>query len=189
MPNRRRFLLTALAAVMALSVVTPAFADTPAPMSSYKRTSQTGAYVFVMLGRPDFGSESVGEWEGYTLSGLYRNDGSKDPIWTVDWYAYNVDVSMDGVHLVRHGGPTSGLDGEAISFYANGELIRGYTVRDLVDDERGLTRSMTFLHWRRDGRFVDLRHEYMLFTLDGNAFTFDITSGEIVREFRAVPSR
>ena len=57
----------------------------------------------MQLGKAGYRSADVREWEGYTQSGLYRNDGSRDPLWTFDWYAYNVDVAADGVHLVRHG--------------------------------------------------------------------------------------
>ncbi|MFQ5932993.1 MAG: hypothetical protein ACE5MM_11350, partial [Nitrospiraceae bacterium] len=33
----------------------------------------------------------------YPASGLYHNDGSTTQLWTVDWYAHNVDVSSDGI--------------------------------------------------------------------------------------------
>ena len=39
----------------------------------------------------------------YPCSGLYRNDGSDKPIWTVNWYALRVFVHPDGKHLVRMG--------------------------------------------------------------------------------------
>src|SRR5688572_28942850 len=106
------WLVAALMAVVVLSASPPAFADTPAPISSYMRVSRNGAYVFVMLGKAGYRSSEVSEWEGYTQSGIYRNDSSKEPLWTVAWYAYNVDVASDGVHLVRHGGLATDTHGE-----------------------------------------------------------------------------
>ena len=153
-------------------------------MTSYKRQSQDGAYVFVMLGKAGYRSSDVTEWEGYTQSGLYRNDGSRDPLWTVDWYAYNVDVSSDGVHLVRHVRPATDLYGEAIGFYANGELLQTYRIGDVVADEGRLYRSVSFLHWKLDGRLVDLRGQYILRTVDGNMTIFDVTTGAIVSQSR-----
>ena len=41
----------------------------------------------------------------WTVSGMYRNDGSTTPLWTVDWYAYEVDVPNGGEHVVRYRTP------------------------------------------------------------------------------------
>lgn len=184
MLNTWRLLLAGLVAAAALSASSPAFADTPAPMSSYKTVSPNGAYVFVMLGKAGYRSSDVTEWEGYTQSGLYHNDGSKEPLWTVDWYAYKVDIASDGVHLVRHGGLATDVYGEAIGFYANGELLRSYRIGDVVADEGGLYRSVTFLHWKLDGRYVQQLGEYTLRTNDGNVTVFDVTTGQIVTQLR-----
>ena len=53
--------------------------------------------------------------ERYSKSGMYRNDGTREPLWTVDWWAV-VTVPGDGVHVIRQG-PWSSLEqqsGDAI---------------------------------------------------------------------------
>ena len=179
--HRRRFLLAGLVTAVALSAAAPAFADTPAPMRPYKRVTRSQEYVFVMLGGPWPGPSSQ-PWDGYPQSGLYRNDGSRDPLWTVDWYAYDVDVASDGIHLVRHGGPATDIYGDAIGFYVNGELLESYQIGDVVTDERRINRSVSFLHWKLDGRFYEARMEYMLRTVDGNLILFDVNTGAIVSQ-------
>jgi hypothetical protein len=82
----------------------------------YKEVSLNGQYVFVMLGiLPTPADDPAWRYEEprvrkdaeirrvYPQSGLYRNDGSAAPLWTVDWYAFKVFVASDGVHLVRLG--------------------------------------------------------------------------------------
>ena len=59
--NRRRLLLAGLAATAALGIDEPAFANTPAPMTSYKQQSQGGAYLFVMLGKAGYRSSDVAD--------------------------------------------------------------------------------------------------------------------------------
>src|SRR4051794_40464122 len=76
----------------------PAFADSPAPPTSYKKLTPDQKYVFVMLSpfAPDreagrliepYASDVRTIRETYPNSGLYPNDGSTTPLWTVDWYA------------------------------------------------------------------------------------------------------
>src|SRR6266851_3190844 len=110
------------AEVIALAVVTagsPALADKPAPRSSYKQIAPGGKYVFVMIspmpleqdvqGRNEETAAGIREIRRlYMRSGLYHNDGSVEPLWTVDWYALGVVVASDGVHLIRQG-PSAGL--------------------------------------------------------------------------------
>ena len=182
--NRRRFLLAGLAATAALGAAAPAYADTPAPMSPYKRVSRSGEFVFVMLDGPWPGPRITDPWDGYPRSGLYRNDGSRNPLWTVDWYAYNVDVASDGVHLVRQGDLAMDMYGLAAGFYANGEPTRLYRIIEVVADESKIGRSVTFLHWKLDGRYNESRTEYVLRTRDGKVTVFDVTTGAIVSQTR-----
>jgi hypothetical protein len=171
-----------------------AFADKPAPPFSYKQESPGGKYVFVMIA-PGSIEKDVAHWnEGkvaeireirrtYLKSGLYRNDVSDEPLWTVDWYAYGVEVASDGVHLIRHGPWASSTDDEAISFFANGKKLRTYEVRELVDKPRLMEYSVSHFRWQKDRWFDDDRLEYGLATLDGNQFVFDVRTGEIITKW------
>jgi hypothetical protein len=189
----RLLLVVALVAVAAFGASSPAFADSPVPPISYKRVSPGGGYVFVMMGDPRFdswGNDPVARQlrQTYSASGLYRNDGSTEPLWTVDWYAHKVDVASDGVHLVRHGPWAMATSDEAVSFFANGQLVRSYIVNWLVDDKSKLSRSVSqHFTWELSSQLDDARLEYSLQTVDGNTFTFDVSTGQIVSENR--PSR
>ena len=64
-------------------------------------------------------------WDGtlskrYEKSGLYQNNGSTTPLWTVDWYAYRVHIVSVGVHMVRPGPWATGTRNPAVTFYRNG---------------------------------------------------------------------
>src|SRR5262245_23170642 len=110
MTVRRRWLF----AFVGLAAASPALADSPARPRSYKEVAPGGKYVFGMIA-PGTVEDDVRRWNEetaadlreirrvYTQSGMYRNDGSAEPIWTVDWYAHGVDLTPDGVHLIRPG--------------------------------------------------------------------------------------
>jgi hypothetical protein len=131
------------------------------------------------------GAVGRGIRRAYSQSGMYRNDGSLVPLWTVDWYAFKVDIASDGVHLIRHGPWATFTHEEAISFFANGQLLRTHLIQELVDDDTKLRRSVSHFLWREDGRFDDAAFSYALKTKDGNRFVFDARTGEIVSAPRA----
>lgn len=197
MAVRCRWLYT----VVGLAFASSAFADSPAPPRSYKEVAPGGKYVFVMIA-PGTVEDDVRRWNEetaagireirrvYTRSGMYRNDGSAEPLWTVDWYAHGVYVTPDGVHLIRPGpwawlqrDRMPALDVEALSFFANGRLLRTYKVAELVDDSARVERSVSHYRWQQEGR-VSGEFEYTLTTLDGNRFVFDIRTGEITSASR-----
>jgi hypothetical protein len=120
----------------------------------------------------------------YAQSGLYRNDGSSTPLWTVNWYAYDVDVASDGIHLVRHGPWASRADQEAFSFFANGKLVRTYAISELIDLKFLLPHSVSHFQWSEGGQLDDAALRYAVRTKDSNSFVFDITNGSIVQETR-----
>lgn len=89
-------------------------AEVGPPPRDYAVPSPDGRYLFVMLEPREFKLEEKDEEksvphtetlrEKYLSSGLYHNDGSKTPLWTVDWYANKVFVLSDGRRLIRFGG-------------------------------------------------------------------------------------
>src|SRR4051794_14359391 len=77
----------------------------PAP-TSYKSYAGPDYAIFFLTLRParpggppecwqDQLEDGFGSTARYTRSGMYRNDGSGVPLWTVDWYATRVDPSPD----------------------------------------------------------------------------------------------
>jgi hypothetical protein len=183
-----------LFAFVGLAATSPAVADSPAPPQSYKKIAPGGKYVFVMIA-PVTVEEDIRAWNEktaagireirskYNRSGMYRNDGSTEPLWTVDWYA-GVEVASDGIHLVRHGPWASSTDQEAISFFADGNLLRTYLIRELVDNPVLLGWTVSHFFWLEESRFDDARMEYALTTKDGNRYVFNLRSGEIVSKSR-----
>src|SRR5262245_52042389 len=91
-------------------------ADKKGPPQSHKEVTAGGKYVFVMLapqpvedeiksyGTEDAKNTVIAMRNVYKKSGLYKNDGSAEPLWTVDWYGA-ATVLSDGVHLIRWGQP------------------------------------------------------------------------------------
>ena len=178
-------------------------ADSPIPPHDYTQVAGGGTYIFVMLTRdkPASTSNQSGTRnhaqtirKTYTESGLYLNDGSTTPLWTIDWYASEVMVSSDGHSLVRWG-PWPSIDnyGElAVAFYTDGKQIQYYQVDDLVAVPQTLPESVSHYQWRKYDKpaaFDDQRHELSLATLNGEHYVFDVRSGDIVRkEVVAVPT-
>jgi hypothetical protein len=193
-----------LFAFVGLAANSPAWADTLPTPRSYKEVAPGGKYVFVMIA-PVSVEQEVWQWNKlnentaagirelrrvYTRSGMYRNDGSAEPIWTVDWYTHGVHLVPDGVHLIRPGPwaglrdhDTPNLNCEAVSFFANGQLLRTYQVGELVDDPGRVGLTVSHYWWQQEGR-VSGEYEYTITTVDGNRFVFDVRTGEITSAWR-----
>jgi hypothetical protein len=168
----------------------PALAFRPAPQRSYKKPSPDGRYVFVMLSphEAEGGEQDRALREAYPRSGLYRNDGSNEPLWTVSWYAYPscVEVASDGTHLVRRGNRGWLMGSEAFSLYAHGQLVRAYTVGQLVAapwllSKGGEGPKYDWVGWTE---FDDATMSYTVRTKDGNRWVFDVRTGEVVSASR-----
>jgi gamma-glutamylcyclotransferase (GGCT)/AIG2-like uncharacterized protein YtfP len=181
-----------------MAVAPPVQADSVGFPRSYKVIAPGGKYVFVMIS-PGSVKDEVRGWnqetadeireirQTYHRTGTYRNDGSTEPLWTVDWYAYGVQISSDGVHLIRPGpwavfqkGMPLDLDQEAVSFFAKDELIRTYQIGELVNDSSSLDKTVSHFRWKKQGGLSG-EYEYTITTLEGHRFVFDIRSGEIVK--------
>jgi len=190
--------------IVGLSVASPALAFSPAPPRSYKQVAPGGKYVFVMIAPVTVEQDVQNRDEEttgrileirrmYTMSGMYRNDGSTEPLWMVGWYAHGVHLAPDGVHLIRHGmepwlrsgDGTPNLTAEAVSFFANGRLLRTYTVGELVDDPGPLQRSAADYFWQIDEQ-MNGNFEFTLTAHNGNRLVFDVRTGEITSASWAV---
>ncbi|MBA2501753.1 MAG: hypothetical protein H0V27_02620 [Pyrinomonadaceae bacterium] len=174
------------------------FADTPVHPFSYSVSSSNGKFIFVMVAPVSV--EEDGSFMNdkdevkaktvrakYTKSGLYLNDGSTAPLWTVDWYAPSTIIAADGVHLVRQGfPPAESLDAEAITFFANGKEIRTYNVGDFIDTTLLIPRSAAYIYWFESMNLDDESQTATLTTSSMGKFVFDYTSGKIVSSRRPI---
>lgn len=116
----------------------------------------------------------------YHRTGLYRKGKSK-PLWTVDWYAAEVELLPDGEHLIRFGPWAGSTTHEALSFFKRDKLIAEYKIQDLVDDNRRLSRTASHFTWQSTGSLDYKAYTYNLRTKDDNEYTFDIRTGRIIR--------
>lgn len=113
----------------------------------------------------------------YPCSGLYRNDGSDTPLWTVNWYAFWVFVHPDGKHLIRMGRwPRfdDRYDELAVAFYRNGNELEKFTIQDLVANPKLLPRSVSHYEWRKDVAFDEKSGILHIETETGELYDFNV---------------
>jgi hypothetical protein len=196
----------ALPTLVLLAAAGPALAEKPKPVYpvTYSTPSPNGQFLFVLLappsGDPALDPDNTDHAKQlrttYPASGMYRNDGSTAPLWTVEWYDYAVFPADDGVHLVREHGSArlatfigkrmpedkarEQLDGPALSFLENGKVLKTYTVRELVTTPDELPHSLTHVMWMSDGTVTRDGRRFVLTTQDAHQVVFDLATGEVV---------
>jgi hypothetical protein len=179
--RNHRILASILILSTFLALPLAAMADSEAPPRDYVKETPNGKYVFVMLA-PElwsrFGSNSTIR-QKYTQSGLYRNDGSTTPLWTVNWYSFAVFPGSDGVHLVQMGPWASDIEQLAVAFHKNGALLKAYRIKDLVRDESKLNYTVSHFFWRTSLDYDDKKGLLFLKTTDGTNYRFSVKTGEI----------
>lgn len=132
----------------------------------------------------DFANEIKSIEDRYPQSGLYQNDGSITPLWTVDWYAHGVLPCSDGKHLIRFGAWAPKHSQEALSFYAEGKLLSYYRIDQLVDFPALMPHSVSHFRWCGDCRLDEGEGQFRMRTLHGESFVFSLATGQIVESFR-----
>jgi len=178
-----------------LSPFSDANADSVALPHSYTQLSPNGKFIFVMLapfpperdGRIYIESirNEIQEIRAkYNISGLYKNDESNSPLWTVDWYSFSVEISSDGKHLIRNGPWARTSDQEAVSFFNNGKLLRTYKINELVDFPFLMPASVSHFRWSYEKTLDEQNNIYSIATLHGELYKFDIKSGDIISSIR-----
>jgi hypothetical protein len=187
----RAILLTSLTAVLCLAASVRA--DKIGPPESYKRVSADKKFVFVMLAPK---AESV---DGYKRSGMYKNDGSTEPLWAVDWYRRSAAITADGAYVIRYGGPHTyeerlnpdrsmrvvtgkDLKKEALAIVAKGKVVREFSIGDFADDPKALTKGATFFHWQKAVKLNEGKGQLEVTTLDGNHVLIDLATGKIIEK-------
>jgi hypothetical protein len=110
----------------------PALADQEGVFASFTAETSDKKYIFVMLN-----PENPSGWgnDKFSQSGMYLNDGSTTPLWTVGWLN-RVFLPADGEHVVRRGKWTrysATYEEEAFSFFHKDSLLKTYQTKDIVD--------------------------------------------------------
>lgn len=120
----------------------------------------------------------------YQASGLYRNNGSTKPLWTVPWYdaANSIRVASDGVHLVRHAFLAWDRSETAVTFYAHGRPLRSYRVSDLLRSNDSIVNtSANAFRWAESVQLNDKTRTLTVMKLNGERTVFNIATGEKVK--------
>jgi hypothetical protein len=189
-----RCIFSALLMTLLMLAAVVVFGDSESGPLPYATTSSDGTFIFVMLapgetqvdGIPLVQSHQISQYltAKYPKSGLYLNDGSTTPLWTVDWYAFSVLVPSDGVHLIRLGPWARRLSDEAITFFAKDKVLRSYKIHDLVDIKAPLRQSVSHFEWAESMKVHDETHTLHVATISKERYAFDYASGEIVTSRR-----
>jgi hypothetical protein len=174
---------------------------------SYKQVTSDGKFVFVMLysrdvDHPEFSKEkndSIRDIRAkYKNSGMYKNDGSDKPLWTVDWYGREVLVPSDGVHLVRLNatpgiratkdrnkkvGPMESKQ-EVLAIFDRGTLLSAYSLAELIAVPSELPHSVSHIHWLKDHKLTKDEHQAEILTEENVRIRFKLQDGSIVEKVK-----
>ncbi|CAN5379950.1 hypothetical protein BH11PLA2_BH11PLA2_44950 [soil metagenome] len=205
-------------AILFLLCTTPLFAlDDPrlGGPRTYSTPSPNGQFLFVMIAPrptdphpnlvPEKEAHEKALYEKYvaTGSGMYRNDGSTNPLFTVDWYSFRVFPADDGQHLVRYHGEFALTEGypagvrlsdaevqkqagaAAVSLYERDKVLKTYAVNDVVKNIESLPHSLQHLLWSAGGIMTADGKQFCLMTQDSRQVFFDLASGGIAYEREA----
>lgn len=193
-----------------LFLTEPAFASYGVSADGYTIETENKRFILVLHWRkPDGTLVKMKGLEKYPANGLYRNDGSTEPLWTVDWCNIAMPLN-DGRHAIRFGrggnGPQTGYVNESFAFLCDGKVLKSYSVQDFIEFPTLLPHSVCpgFAVWMADSPSREFRfalsgnqtfsmnvpapdenaHTLPINTLHGDRFIFDYTTGEIVSERR-----
>ena len=169
---------------LSMSLAAPVLADSEMPPTDYTKETQGGAYIFVMLAPdgPRWSSKEPEIRKVYKYSGLYRNDGSREPLWKVYWYSFSVYLSSDGKHVVRLGPWAQSTRDLALAFYEDGKELKQYAISDLVKDTGALKHTVSHFFWRTDLKYNEKEGTVFLKTVDAISYTFSVKTGEIIKK-------
>lgn len=198
---RFAFLLLLVVSPAAIGQVPPRFAHP----YGYTQPTENGQYTFVMLAPagtdlaklPDYRKQTEDLAKRYPASGLYKS-GETTPVWTYSGpYAYEATPANDGVHLAVLNGESwftsqfvsshrlpaeveqIQLDAPAVSFYANGKLLKSHNLRSFTDPAK-LRHSPQHVQWRAGEGLVEKSGRFVVFTQDGRKVTFQLQTGDLV---------
>lgn len=120
------------------------------------------------------------EGKAYPVSGLYKNDGSVEPLWQVERVGSRVRVTQDGRYLAQIGGSVYSLDAMAVIFFDRGKPIRTLKVSDFIKPFEEPKAKMAGYAWNQGIAFDDKRGLLRIRTLNGEVLYYSMATGQLV---------
>jgi hypothetical protein len=172
-----------------------AFADTVAPPRSYATPSPDNKFLFVMIASIEIELDGIsygeeGKLEAkrirktYPSSGMYLNNGSTKPLWTVDWHSNSVIVSTDGKHVVRRGPWASKMSDEAFTIFEQNKVVWSFKISELVASEYLLPHSVSHFMWEETMTLDVEKQALSVTTLSKERYVINYLNGEIIASER-----
>jgi hypothetical protein len=153
----------------------------PLPVEPYSiETGENNEFLFVMI--PNYSLERIVNryidiaGYRYTKSGLYKNDGSGNSIWTIDFFDRHASISKDGQYLVAPANGTS----KTIWIYKQGKMIKEISAAEL-------TRTKLSMHARAIlGNFESIEHDpdknlLSVQTSSNDHYVINVSTGNIIK--------
>ncbi len=166
-----------LAALIVLLLPVIARADM-APLRSHKKVLGNGKYLLVMLYSKANGPNAANELNDlYPQSGLYPNDNTRKPIWTLQSpFEGQVFLSRDGEYLANIVFPSE-CNGDGVHFYHKGKQIRSYKITELAH-KSAIQEACPSCIWHGLASFNEDAETIALEVHDGRTWTFDLRTGD-----------
>ncbi len=116
----------------------------------------------------------------YPVSGLYKNDGSVEPLWQVEWVGSLVRITQDGRYLAQIGSSAYSLDEMAVTFFDRGKSIKTLRVTDFIKPSEEPKAGMAGYAWNLEIAFDDKRGLLRITTLKGEVLYYSMATGQVV---------
>lgn len=157
---------------------------------SYKVVSPDGQYVLVMLdgvyeepvagAAPDI-VEQNRLLSKYPASGLYRSDGSNNPLWTTGYISLQAEVaiSLDGRHMVLWDKYPFYTE-TALVVYEDGRLLTGYALDNFVLEPEELPKPGIGTDWVASYSFDEKLRLLYLETTNKERYIISLHTGKII---------
>lgn len=163
-------------------------ADSPAMPMEKVFTSPNQRYFFTMI--PQNSGYSGEHPDAIGKAYRLKADGDFILLWKVsDWYAHQVYLSNDGLHLVRLGNWASGCELSdkqlAVAFYKQGQLLKMYSTKDLIKQKKSIRCSVSHYQWRAETdepQWLGYDNDFYLTTIEGVEYRFSLSTGEILSQ-------
>lgn len=143
--------------------------------NSYTAETSDKKHIFVMRRT---GGEDYLVGDKYKWSGMYPNDGSTAPLWTVDW-KNRVYLPNGGKHVVRGGGNdySATYREEAFAFFSEGRELKAYRTIDLIAFPYLLPHSSAGYRINNAILDPDLKHDGAVMKVDHGGSGYPVNSG------------
>ncbi len=167
--------------------------------ASWRKTSADGNYVLVMVsplpvaedaGHQAFDGDEIRAIRArYSQSGLYRNDLSNSPLWTVPYYTndYDPHIGADGKHLVFASTNWRQSHGTIAIFYENGNELADYELHELIPFPMTRARCGFYSPECSACIFDPQAMTLTVRTDQRDEFVFDAVTGKIIRQWTPWP--